>query len=397
MPSEILDQLETYGPDRCVQLDFEQATAYTQELARAHYENFSVVSWFLPRRLRADFRHVYAFCRWADDLGDECGDRQRALRLLDWWRNELDACYAGRPRHPVFVALERTIAAHDIPRKPFADLIDAFVQDQTVLRYRTWDQVLDYCTRSADPVGRLVLYLCGYRDEQRQRLSDATCTALQLANFWQDVRRDILERDRVYIPADVAQSHGLDIDQMVKSIQLDAKDEGSRQPTCTSCTIPSAGTHALLEPYRATVRELVDRTWPLFRTGRELWPLVAPDVRVDIELFTLGGESILRMIQRRNYDTLHQRPALSKGAKNALDDARGDGQADGRPARRPTTRTPGRPGEPGGDSRPWLRPPPHQGSCHCPLRPYPWIWNWPDHWPIAIKSRVPRPVISIMG
>jgi squalene synthase HpnC len=318
MSSAILDQLDRYGPDQCPQLDYEQAVAYNRALAKSHYENFTVVSWLLPADLRDDFRNVYAFCRWADDLGDETGDTQRSLHLLAWWRRELDACYAGRPRHPVYVALQRTIERHDIPRKPFDDLIDAFVQDQSVLRYKTWDQVLDYCTRSADPVGRLVLYLCDYRDDQRQRLSDATCTALQLANFWQDVRRDVLERDRVYIPDDVASKHGLDIEQMVKVIRLDA----SCPPDCSTCDpsrqLPSLGVTALLPAYRASVRELVQRTWPLFETGRGLWPLLRSDIRSDIRLFTLGGEAILRMIERLNYNTLATRPSLGKGAKMAL-------------------------------------------------------------------------------
>jgi len=202
--SAVLEQLDTFGPQRCEQLTYEQADEYTRRLARTQYENFTVVSWLLPVRLRADFQHVYAFCRWADDLGDETGDTDRSHELLAWWRDELTACYQGDPRHPVFVALAPTIEQHDIPRKPFDDLIDAFVQDQTVTRYDTWDQAIDYCTRSADPVGRLVLYLCGYRDAQRQQFSDATCTALQLINFWQDVRRDIIERDRVYVPRDIA-------------------------------------------------------------------------------------------------------------------------------------------------------------------------------------------------
>lgn len=300
MPSAILEQLDTLGPQQCEAMSYDQAAAYTRELVRSHYENFTVVSWFLPRRLRDDFAHVYAFCRWADDLGDETGDPRRSLDLLAWWRRELDACYAGRPRHPVFVALARTIERHDIPRKPFEDLIAAFEQDQTVTRYDTWEQVLDYCTRSADPVGRLVLYLCDLPDEHRHRLSDHTCTALQLANFWQDVRRDILERDRVYLPRDVAELHGLDIDAMVAAVRGD-------------------GDVAALRPaYCAAVHDLVDRTWPMFAEGRRLWPLVPPDVRVDVKLFTLGGEAILRMIQRQGYDTLASRPSLSKAAKIAL-------------------------------------------------------------------------------
>jgi len=200
MTSIVLQQLDRYGPDHCETVPPSEARRYAVDLATSHYENFTVVSRVLPARLREDFAAVYAFCRWADDLGDETGDPRRSLELLDWWRQELDACYRGEPRHPVFVALKPTIEKHDIPATPFEKLIDAFVQDQGLTRSHTWEQVVDYCTRSADPVGRLVLYMCGYRDEQRQRLSDCTCTALQLANFWQDVRRDILERDRIYVP-----------------------------------------------------------------------------------------------------------------------------------------------------------------------------------------------------
>jgi squalene synthase HpnC len=305
MPSAILDQLDVYGPEHCPKLSYDQAAHYTRQLAKSHYENFTVVSWFLPRALRDDFRHVYAFCRWADDLGDETGDPRKSLELLDWWKREVDACYADKPRHPVFVALHHTIARHDLPRKPFDDLIAAFVQDQKVTRYQTWEQVLDYCTRSADPVGRLVLYLCGYRDETRQHLSDATCTALQLANFWQDVRRDVLERDRVYLPDDVARRHGLDLDAMVAAIQ--AHERGG-----------VAMEAALVEAFRATLRELVERTEPLFARGRALWPRLRPRVRGDIRLFTLGGESILRLIARQDFDTLHKRPKLSLAAKLGL-------------------------------------------------------------------------------
>lgn len=314
----VIEQLETYGPEHCEPTTYEQAAAYTRELTATHYENFTVVSWLLPRELRDDFRHVYAFCRWADDLGDETGDPQRSLELLDWWRQELTLCYEGKPRHPVYVALARTVEKHDIPRKPFDDLIDAFVQDQQVTRYETWEQTVDYCTRSADPVGRLVLYMCGYRDEERQRLSDATCTALQLANFWQDVRRDIVERDRVYIPREIAREHGLDIEQMVAVV----KAEGEGAADCTTCAsgdmMTKLGSRALLEQFKPTCQALVDRTWPLFEKGRELWPLLDKRYRTDIKLFTLGGESILKMIERVDYATLLHRPSLSKGQKLGL-------------------------------------------------------------------------------
>ncbi|HEY6939113.1 MAG TPA: squalene synthase HpnC, partial [Terriglobales bacterium] len=176
-----------------------EAKLYCERLARSHYENFSVATWFLPRRLRPHFYSIYAYCRISDDLGDEVGNPQYALQLLDIWEGELDACYAGKPRHPVFVALAETVRACDIPRQPFADLLTAFRQDQRVSRYESFEDLLGYCQYSANPVGRLVLYACGYRDDERQQLSDYTCTALQLANFWQDVLVDYA-KGRIYLP-----------------------------------------------------------------------------------------------------------------------------------------------------------------------------------------------------
>src|SRR4051794_5723061 len=185
-----------------------EAQQYTRKLARTHYENFTVVSWFLPAELRQHMYNVYAYCRWSDDLGDEIPDPALAIEALEWWRQELRDCYAGRPRHPVFVALKGTIDRFEIPPEPFHHLLDAFVQDQTVKRFPTYDDVLHYCTRSADPVGRLVLYLFGFRDAERQALSDATCTALQLANFWQDVTVDWL-KGRVYLPLEDLERFGV--------------------------------------------------------------------------------------------------------------------------------------------------------------------------------------------
>lgn len=315
MSSIVLQDLSKFGPQRCDALSIEQAQAYTQALVRSQYENFTVISKMLPGPLRQAFSPIYAFCRWADDLGDEVDDRDRAEQLLKWWRSELDRCYDQKPRHPVFVALGPIIQKHQIPRKPFDDLIDAFVQDQHVTRYESWQQVLDYCTRSANPVGRLVLYVCGYRDEQRQQLSDATCTALQLANFWQDIRRDVLQRDRVYVPSEIAGKHGLDIATMVQVIRADNSDDGHCSACSLTSSILSAGVSAVLPAYRATVKELVDRTWPRFEQGRELWPMVRPEVRVDIELFTRGGEAVLRKIEKAKYDTLTHRPVVSKTEK----------------------------------------------------------------------------------
>src|SRR5215469_4759555 len=191
-------------PDRVPTL--EEARAWCQRLAETHYENFHVASWFLPKALRPHFHAIYAYCRISDDLGDEVPDRAATLALLDLWGRELDACYEGRARHPVFVALAETIRACGIPKKPFADLLVAFRQDQTVTRFATMDEVLHYCVYSANPVGRLVLYACGEvtpeTQDEKFRLSDATCTALQLANFWQDVRSDYQVRSRVYLPQD---------------------------------------------------------------------------------------------------------------------------------------------------------------------------------------------------
>src|SRR6185503_424862 len=192
----------------------EAAIRYTRQLAHSHYENFTVVSILLPKSLRQDFCNIYAFCRTADDLGDEVRDRTRASEYLARFRQQTRDCYAGKASTPVFRALKQTIAKHDIPIEPFLDLIDAFEQDQRVDRYDTFEQVLDYCRRSANPVGRLVLYLCGYSDPERQRLSDKICTALQLANFWQDVRRDIDERDRIYLPRETMQQFGVSEEQV---------------------------------------------------------------------------------------------------------------------------------------------------------------------------------------
>src|SRR6185312_7527537 len=184
-----------------------------QHLAETHYENFHVATWFLPERLRPHFHAIYAYCRVSDDLGDEVGNTEQSLALLDLWGRELDACYEGRARHPVFVALAETIRACSIPKEPFADLLIAFRQDQTVTRFETMRDVLAYCHYSANPVGRLVLYACGEVSEENFRLSDLTCSALQLANFWQDVRVDI-GKGRVYLPQDDMKSFEVS-DQMI--------------------------------------------------------------------------------------------------------------------------------------------------------------------------------------
>ncbi len=269
----------------------QEAQSYTRWLATHHYENFNVASWLLPKGLHQHFYNLYAYCRWADDLGDEVPDKTRALELLDWWERELDACYNGHPSHPVFIALRPTIIAKDIPRQPFADLLRAFRQDQVVKRYATWSSVLDYCVYSANPVGRLVLYLCGYRDAERQRMSDATCTALQLANFWQDVSRD-LEKGRIYIPLDAAATHGLTENDIVER-RFDQR-------------------------YVRLMKDLIAQTRALFAQGLPLASAVKGRLSVDLEMFSRGGIAVLDAIEAMGYDTLHHRPAITKAKQVGL-------------------------------------------------------------------------------
>jgi squalene synthase HpnC len=268
----------------------ETAQQFTKWLATHHYENFNIVSWLLPKKLHQHFYNVYAYCRWADDLGDEIPDSTRALELLAWWEHELDLCYEGRPSHPIFVALRQTILEKDIPKQPFADLLKAFRQDQATKRYPTWNAMIDYCVYSANPVGRLVLYLCGYRDERRQLLSDATCTALQLANFWQDVSRD-LQKGRIYIPLDLAALHGVSESEIV-----------NRQ---------------FSDRYVSLMKDLITRTRQLFAQGYPLARMVDGRLSIDLEMFSRGGVAVLDAIGAMGYDTLNHRPSIGKG-KQAL-------------------------------------------------------------------------------
>lgn len=268
-----------------------EAEQYCERLARSHYENFSVASWFLPKHLRQHFFNVYAYCRISDDLGDEVGDAAASLRLLDQWETELDACYEGTPRHPVFVALAGTVRRCEIPKHEFVDLLTAFRQDQTVTRFPTFDDVLGYCHYSANPVGHLVLYVCGYRDAERQTLSDFTCTALQLANFWQDVNIDY-EKGRIYLPLEDMQGFG-----------VSEQDIAARRNTPDFCKLMQ------FEVERA-------RDW--FERGLPLIKKVDRNLAIDLDLFSRGGLEILRAIEAQGYAVLGRRPAISKSRKLAL-------------------------------------------------------------------------------
>jgi squalene synthase HpnC len=269
----------------------EESLAYTRWLATHHYENFHVVTFLLPKRLHQDFYNVYSFCRWADDLGDEIGNTSESLRLLAWWRGELNYLYAGRASHPVFVALSDTISRLKLPIDPFDDLITAFEQDQTVTRYRDFEHLFEYCRYSANPVGRLVLGLCGYRDEARYKLSDATCTALQLANFWQDVTVDYA-KDRVYLPLDVLARHGSSVEDIA------ARRFNSH--------------------FRAAMEEAVGVARKLFLEGMPLADQVDRRLAIDLELFSRGGLKVLAKIERKDYNVLAGRPAISKAERVAL-------------------------------------------------------------------------------
>jgi squalene synthase HpnC len=298
MTVSTIAQIERFGREHCEAMTPEQASAWCRRLAGGRYENFSVLSGLVPRALRADFAAVYAFCRWADDLGDELGDPQRSLEMLAWWRQELRLCFDGRPRHPVFVALLPAVRRHDLPMQPFDDLIAAFEQDQSVRRYETWDQLLGYCARSADPVGRLVLMLCGEeRDERLFALSDDICTALQLTNHVQDVARDILQRDRIYIPREM--------------IHIDDFERRLRGSAMQGFAVD----HAFLQESRDVIRACVDRTWALFDRGAPLVQRVRPDTRPLVWLFAAGGRHVLRQIEMWNYETVLHRPTLRKPVK----------------------------------------------------------------------------------
>lgn len=281
----------------------DEARNYCKRLATSHYENFSVATWFLPKSLHQHFYNVYAYCRISDDLGDEVGDTTVSLALLDRWEQELDATYAApaagsgalpisaEVRHPVFIALAETIKSCGIPKHEFSDLLQAFRQDQTVTRYESFEDLLGYCRNSANPVGHLVLYLCGYKDEERQRLSDFTCTALQLANFWQDVSVD-WKKGRVYLPLEDLRRFGVSEDQI-------AERRFNRQ-------------------FGELMRFEVERARQWFAQGLPLVQMVNRSLALDLELFSRGGLAILQAIEKQEYNVLARRPSLSKFCKAGL-------------------------------------------------------------------------------
>jgi squalene synthase HpnC len=293
--------LGRYGPGLNCACSLSQAQAWCMRLARGHGENFSVLSGFVPQALHNDFAAVYAFCRCADDLGDESGSREQASALLAWWREGTEAMGRGQSLHPVFTALAPVLARHAIPLQPFLDLILAFEQDQSVCRYGTWDELIGYCRLSADPVGRIVLMLLDEsRDDAALAASDAICTGLQLVNHWQDVRRDMLERGRIYLPAESWQG------------------ELFAERLLLTCERGYAPDRVFLGEYRATIRSLVERTWPLFESGGELLARLQPKHRPLIWLFRDGGIQTLKLVESWNFETCLARPKLTAFTKMRL-------------------------------------------------------------------------------
>ncbi len=286
-------ELANFGPCGEVgrRMSGDEAAGYCRRLARRHYENFTVASRLLPRHLLPHFYAIYAWCRWADDLADEMAHPRESLALLDWWQAELDRCYAGQAEHPVMIALMATVRRFEIPREPFERLLTAFRQDQQVTRYATAADVLDYCRNSANPVGRLVLYLAGAHDEARGELSDAICTGLQLINFCQDVARD-WAKGRVYLPQETLEQAGYDEAMFGRG-------------ECNAA-------------FRQALRVEVERAERYLRAGEPLAGRMPRAFRLDVALFAAGGLAVARGIRRVDFDVWRRRPVLSKATQLRL-------------------------------------------------------------------------------
>jgi len=262
--------------------DVKAAYEYCARLAKSHYENFTIASWLMPREMRPSMHAIYAYARTADDFADEEHD----LGKLDEWERQLDLCYAGTPRHPIFVALADTVRRYEIPREPFADLLVAFRSDLNFRGFDTCDEILATYTRySANPVGRLVLYLFGYRDAERQQLSDLVCSGLQLANFWQDVAID-LDQNRIYFPREDMRKFGI-------------------APETLSKRVATPEFIALMRYEVGVARDMLQR-------GAELHRRVDRRLSRDVLMFAGGGLAILRAIERVGYDIFKLRPKLTR-------------------------------------------------------------------------------------
>jgi squalene synthase HpnC len=282
---DLQSELARFGPAvDCRPVSIAEAQSYCRWLAETHYENFTVASRLFPRRLYQHLCNVYAYCRWADDLADESTPEQ-ATELLDWWQCGLDAAYAGEVRHPVFIALRETIQQFTLPCEPLADVLIAFRRDQVQKRYKTLDELLIYCEKSANPVGRIVLYMGDSVSDENFQLSDSICSGLQLANFWQDVKRDY-DNGRIYIPQDICRAHGWDKARFA----LGKMDKG----------------------FGELLRLLVDDAERRIDTGSDLIRRVKRDLRLPLRVFAAGGRAILAAIRKRRYDVWSHRPTVGR-------------------------------------------------------------------------------------
>jgi squalene synthase HpnC len=297
---DLAAELAAHGPDAPSRLvSLAEAREYCRRLAAAHYENFTVVSWLFPRRLHQHLANVYAYCRWADDLADETASlgtpqrafptaREESLRLLEWWEAQLEAMYAGQTQHPVFVALAETVREFDLRKGPLADLLVAFRRDQVQTRYETMSDLLTYCEKSANPVGRIVLCLGRALESDNVARSDLVCTGLQLANFWQDVRRD-WEQGRIYLPQDACRARGWD----------DARFAAGRAD----------------DDFRELLAPLVQHAELQLFLGASLVQRVPAELKLPVKAFVAGGQAVLAAIRRQRYDVWSRRPAVGRLTK----------------------------------------------------------------------------------
>jgi squalene synthase HpnC len=266
--------------------DLASAYHYCRRYAELHYENFPVASLFIPRKSRGYVAAIYAFARIADDYADEGeGGQAERLRNLDLWERSLEQAIAGSPDHPVMAAIADTIRSTGIEQKLLTDLLSAFRQDVTQQRYATFHEVLDYCSRSANPIGRMVLSVFGEATMQNSALSDEICTALQLTNFWQDVSIDI-KKPRIYIPLEDLERFG-----------YNERDLYARNAP---------------ERFRALMQFQVERTEEMFRKGKSL-PARVPVLRRELQFTWWGGMTILSKIRHIDYDVLRTRPRITPG------------------------------------------------------------------------------------
>jgi squalene synthase HpnC len=290
--SIVVNDLKRFGPQvSAAPLSLKQAENYCKSLAQRHYENFSVASILVPKSIRQDFFNVYAYCRWSDDLADEVSQSSEAIRLLAWWRTELHRCFRGAATHPVFVAIQATCRQHLLTMEPFEDLLDAFTQDQSVTRYETDGELYDYCRRSANPVGRILLQLARVDSPDAVRLSDRVCTGLQIANFCQDLQRDS-QKNRIYLP----------------------RERWLRYPITEAEILAGVATPQL----RIALKDWVSTAWIYLADGLSLSQHGPRWLARDVQLFARGGLTILENIARSGFNVWGQPIEVTRKQKFAL-------------------------------------------------------------------------------